>query len=242
MTTKILDIPFSVVTNEEALHIILNFLADNSYKMIFTPNPEVVMQARNNPEFKNILIQGDLIIPDGIGIVMASKLNDTKITERVAGCDLAHNVFDNIKNTDKTVYLFGGAPGVADAAKKRMTSIYPGLKIVGTSSGYFDANREKEIINEINTLRPDLLLVGLGMVKQEKWIFDNRNNLNVKVAMGVGGTIDVMSGKVERAPEIFINFGMEWFYRLMKDPKRISRMGALPKFAVEVIKENKRSY
>lgn len=233
---KILGVPFDDITPEEAVEKVVSYLNNNGKSMIFTPNPEMVMEARNNKEFMEILNSGTMNVPDGIGIVYASKFTSAPIKHRVAGYDLVQGVFDKMKDTGKTVYFFGGAPGIADRAKDIMEDKHKGLKVVGTANGYFDAVKEKEIIAEINELKPDLLLVGIGFPRQEKWIYTHINELNIKAAIGVGGSFDVMSGNVKRAPEFFIKHGLEWFYRLITQPSRLVRMLKLPLFMLVVIK------
>ncbi|MGN1318348.1 MAG: WecB/TagA/CpsF family glycosyltransferase [Lachnospirales bacterium] len=232
---KILGVPFANISPNDAVDKVVGFLNDDKKHMVFTPNPEMVMEACKNTEFMTILNKSSMNVPDGIGIVYASKLTGSPIKERVAGYDMLLSVFDKIKDSDKTVYFFGGAPEIADRAKKAIEERFKGIKIVGTANGYFDSEREKEIINEINTLKPDLLLVGIGFPKQEKWIYDHISSLNIKVGIGVGGSFDGWCGNVPRAPEFFVNHGLEWFYRLMKQPSRIGRMMQLPLFMLKVI-------
>lgn len=234
---KILGVPFNNMSAVEAVEMALVCLESDSKSMIFTPNPEMVMLAQKDAEFMQVLNSSTVNIPDGIGIVYGSKFTSNPIAERVAGYDLVQSVFERIKTTRRTVYFFGGAPGVAEAAKEAMEKKHRGLNIVGVANGYFDEAREKEIIEEINELRPDLLLVGIGFPKQEKWIYNNLNNLNVRLAIGVGGSFDVMSGAVKRAPRIFIRLGLEWFHRLITQPSRFVRMLQLPLFMLEVIKD-----
>ncbi len=232
---NILGVPFANITPEKAVENIIEYLENNEKHAVFTPNPEMVMEACKNPEFMEILNKSSMNIPDGIGIVYASRLTKNPIKQRVAGYDTMLSVFDKIKSKDITVYFFGSAPGIADKAKKAIEEKYPGIKIVGTANGYFDDKREKEIIEEINSLKPDLLLVGIGFPKQEKWITDNLSQLNIKVGVGVGGSFDGWCGNVPRAPEFFVNHGLEWFYRLMKQPSRIGRMMQLPLFMIKVL-------
>ena len=144
-------------------------------------------------------------------------------------------LLEGLPKSGKTAYLFGSAPGVAIEAKNKLEEKFPGINICGTANGFFDEKREREIIDEINALKPDLLLVCLGSPKQEKWISEHKDELDCRLAMGVGGTLDVISGKAKRAPDIFIKLGLEWFYRLIKQPTRIVRMMALPKFLFTVI-------
>lgn len=232
---RILGVPFANITPEKAVDNVVEFLNSNDKHMVFTPNPEMVMEACKNQEFMTILNNSSMNVPDGIGIVYASKLTNSPIKYRVAGYDMMLGVFDKIKDTDKKVYFFGGAPEIADRAKKAIEERFPNINIVGTANGYFDAKREQEIIAEINTLKPDLLLVGIGFPKQEKWIADHIKDLDIKVGVGVGGSFDGWCGNVPRAPEFFVNHGLEWFYRLMKQPSRIGRMMQLPLFMLKVI-------
>lgn len=233
---RILGVPFADITPEEAVEKAVSYLNNNGKSMIFTPNPEMVMEARKNEEFMEILNTSTMNVPDGIGIVYGSKFTSSPIKHRVAGYDLVQDVFDKMKDMGKTAYFFGGAPGIADRAKEAMEAKHKGLKVVGTANGYFDDKREKEIIAEINELKPDLLLVGIGFPKQEKWIYTHIRDLNIKTAVGVGGSFDVMSGNVKRAPKFFINHGLEWFYRLITQPSRFVRMMQLPLFMLVVIK------
>lgn len=233
---SILGVPFNNITHKEAVELVCSYLDGNEKKMIFTPNPEFVMEALNNTEFMKILNEGNLLVPDGIGIIIASKILGKPLKERVAGCDLVHDVFDKIKSRDKTVYLLGGGKNVAETAKLKMEQRYAGLKIVGVHDGYFNENEEKLIIEEINRLKPDLVLVGIGFPKQEKWIYKHKDILQAKAFIGIGGSIDIMSGNVKRAPDIFIKLGLEWFYRLIKQPSRFFRMLRLPLFLLTVFK------
>lgn len=233
---NILGVLFDSVTMHEATEKAKYFLEQNKLHLIFTANPEIAMLAKNNSEFLNIINNGDLIVADGVGIVIGSKIIKQTLPERVAGYDLVQSIFNAIKDTGKTVYFFGAAPGVAKKAAKKMRIKYPGLNIVGVHDGYFSKEEELNILSEINELKPDLLLVGLGAPKQEKWLFEHKDSLNVKLAIGVGGSFDVMSGEIKRAPKIFIKLGLEWFYRLITQPTRIKRMIKLPVFLIEVLK------
>ena len=233
---KILGVPFQNITPGDAEERIVKFLHQSGKAMVFTPNPEMVMAAQKDEEFMKILNESAMNIPDGIGIIYGSKFTNNPIKSRVAGYDCVQGVFELIKDTDKTVYFFGGAPEIAERAKEAMEKKHYGLKIVGVADGYFDAEKEQMIIADINEKKPDLLLVGIGFPKQEKWIYNNIKNLNVKVAIGVGGSFDVMSGNVKRAPKIFIKLGLEWFYRLITQLTRIGRMMVLPLFMLVVIK------
>ena len=235
--TYILGVPFDTFTMKEAVDRVLDFLSDGAQHIICTPNPEIVMEAQEDIQLMEILKSSDLVVPDGIGVVWASRYSEIKIKERVAGYDLTQNIFDKIKDKDYKVYFFGGAPGVANTAAKNMIKKYEGLNIVGVRNGYFNENDEKQILDEIKNSNADILLVGLGAPKQEKWIYNNIRFTGAKICIGVGGSFDVMSGNIKRAPKIFCKLGLEWFYRLITQPTRIKRMMRLPKFAIKVLKE-----
>ncbi len=231
----ILGVKIDNIDMNEAVKNAETFMNEGGFHCIFTPNSEIVMSAYKNDRFKEIINSADMLTPDGIGLVYAAKILKNPLKERVAGFDLVMKLFENISKSGKRVYFFGSAPGVADEAKKKLEEKFEGINICGTANGYFDEKREKEIIEEINFLKPDLLLVCLGSPKQESWITEHRSELDCRLAIGVGGTLDVISGKAKRAPDIFIKLGLEWFYRLLKQPARIGRMMALPKFLFTVI-------
>lgn len=238
--TQILDVPFDALTMAEAMEKVMGFLADGKQHYICTPNPEIVMEAQRDKELMKILREADLVVPDGVGVVWASRYSEILLTERVAGYDLTQNIFSRIAGKDETVYFFGAAPGVAANAARQMKKVYPGLKIVGGHNGYFDAEEEKKIIGDIKRLSPSILLVGLGAPKQEKWIYEHLEEVGAKVAIGVGGCFDVMAGNVKRAPKLFQKLGLEWFYRLITQPTRWRRMLRLPKFVLTVLRKQKK--
>lgn len=235
---SVLGVPFDIITMEQTIEQILTFMQGNECKSVYTPNPEMIMTAREDQEFAEVLQNGDLVIPDGIGVVIASRLGKNPLPERVAGYDTVQNLFQRMKDTSFTVYFLGAAPGIAEEAAQKMKAKYPGLQIVGWHHGYFTKEDEPAILKEINETKPDLLLVGLGFPRQEKWIAVHQKQLPVKVCIGVGGSFDGMSGKVKRAPVFFQKIGLEWFYRLLRQPTRWRRMLQLPVFLWHVAKEN----
>ena len=235
-TVKILGVAISKVTMKEATEKIREFVQSDSFHSIYTPNPEIVMLAKNDPEFHKILEGADLVVPDGIGVVIASKIVKSPLPERVAGYDLVQSTMKEAVKEGYKYYFFGSKPGISEAAAEKMRETYPGIQIVGTRNGYFKPEDEAEIIEEINASSANILLVALGAPKQEKWIEANKHLMpNVRVAIGVGGSLDVMSGNVKRAPKIFQKLGLEWFYRLLKEPTRFKRMLVLPDFLLKVI-------
>lgn len=236
METTILGVNINTYCFNESLEICKGFLEENRPRMIFTPNPEVIIKAFENPDFMNIINSGDLVIPDGIGIVIASKLYKPKIMERVTGYDLSVALLDHIKDTDFTVYFFGSMANVANRAKDNMETQFKGLQVVGCHDGVDFKVKTPEIINDINLKKPDIVFVGLGMINQEIWIYENAKHLNTKILIGLGGVLDHFSGDIKRAPVIYQKLGLEWLYRRFT-LKRKDRQKALNKFVVEVLKE-----
>ena len=218
----------------------MEFLGEDKLHSVFTPNAEIIMAAYRDKEFADILNRSELLTADGIGVVYASRILKKPISERAAGYDIACKVLEKINGSGHKLFLFGGKPGVAEQARDRLLEKYPELNIVGMRNGYFKPEEDAEIVTEINNSGADIAFVCLGAPKQEKWIDAQRNNLNVKVAMGIGGSLDVFAGTAERAPAFFCNHGLEWLYRLYKEPWRIGRMMELPKFAVTVFLKGKR--
>lgn len=228
-TVEILGVNVHRVSLSDAADFLVQKMDEEDPQVcVFTPNAEIIMRAWEDEDFKDVLNQGTLVVPDGIGVVKAAKKLGKPVPERVGGYDLVLSVFDRIRNTDKSVYLFGGKPGVAEEAAKKLT----GIRIAGFHDGYYQS--DQEIIEDIKEKKPDFLLVCLGMKKQEEWILAHKHELNAKVMIGAGGSIDVLAGSVKRAPDFFIKLGLEWLYRLLCQPKRIIRMMALPKFVITV--------
>jgi len=232
-TVNILGVHVNKYTMNEAVQKASEMLETDGVSMIFTPNSEIILYASNNPEFTDVLNSADMVIPDGIGVVYGAKILKNPIKERVAGYDLVCNLFPVMAEKKQSVYLLGAKPGVAEKAAENLLAKHPGLIIAGTHDGYF--KDDEEIIADINKANPDFLMVCLGFPKQENWIYNNRKKLNTKLAIGAGGCLDVFAGTVQRAPEFYCKHGIEWLYRLIKQPSRFVRMLALPKFALKVL-------
>ena len=236
----LLGVRIDNVTMEQAVSKAKDFLTEDRLHMIFTPNPEFIMLAQNDDEFKKILNSSDLNIPDGNGIVWASKKIKEPLPERVAGYDFIHKIFELGQDMDISFFFLGAKPGVAEAAEEKIEQEYVGIRVVGTNDGYFSLEEEKQILEKINADKPDVLLVALGAPKQERFIYKYRNKLNCKIAIGVGGCFDVISGNVKRAPKIFIKLKLEWLYRALTDFKRFKRLVAIPRFMKSVKKDRRR--
>lgn len=232
---RIFGVRIDCVDMEEAFNRFLTLLNRERSAVIYTPNTEMVMMAEKDPEFKEVLNAADLVIPDGIGLIHASRIHHLGLTDRVPGIELMDRILKYCHATRRSIYLFGGKPGTAELAGQKILEKYPNIVIKGIENGYFGPDDEDRIIDAINDAKPDVLFVALGAPKQEKWIAKHRRTLNAHVAMGIGGSLDVYAGNVKRAPVFFQKLGIEWMHRLLKEPSRIGRMMALPKFMIKVI-------
>lgn len=238
---NILGVNIDKCNIETAADKIINMIDDGAKcNYVFTPNSEILMQAYRDPNFRDVLNTASLLTADGIGVVYASKIVGNAIDERCAGFDTACRLMEKMAERGMKLYLFGSKPGVADKAGRIITERYNGINVVGAADGYFDSDKEKKIIADINEKKPNVLFVCLGAPKQEKWIYDHRGELDVNVCLGIGGTLDVIAGTAERAPEFYIKHNIEWLYRLKKNPSRIGRMMDLPKFAFTVLLHGKK--
>lgn len=236
----VLGVKFDNVNMSEAIDRCKKFIKGDKGNLVVTPNPEIVMRAKEDDEFKRIINDAELVIPDGIGIIKAGNILGTPLKERVAGFDLICNLLEEGKDGSISFYFWGSKPGFAEEAKQKMEEKYPNIKILGSHTGYFKDEEEASIIDEIRSLKPDVLLVGTGAPKQEKIINKYKNEGFFKIGIGCGGSIDVLAGEVKRAPKIFIKLHLEWFYRLLKQPSRWKRMLVLPQFIKEVKKSKKK--
>ena len=214
--------------------------------VVHTPNSEIVQLCVEQPEYYPLINSADLIIPDGIGVVLASKILRTPLIKgKVAGCDLGLRVAEYCAENDVSVYFLGGKPGVAELAGQKLAERFPGFRLAGYRDGYFNKSAGEEndaVIEAINASGAKVLYVCLGVPAQEKWIYENKARLtNVKLCLALGGSLDVYAGTVKRAPKVFIKLGLEWFWRLLLQPTRIGRMMKLPKFLIGVIVNGNKS-
>lgn len=221
----------------------MNFAVEKAASLIksggavYTPNPEIIMSAYYDEEYRNVLNGADMVVPDGIGVVIASKLLKKPVKERVAGFDLTCNMLKYAAKENIPVYIYGGKDGVAKAAAEKIKADFH-ADVCGFEHGYHKDDRV--VIEDIKAKKPGILLVCLGAPKQEKWIDKNRELLPPCLMIGAGGSVDVLSGKTKRAPDIFIKLNLEWFYRLICQPTRFVRMLQLPKFIITVLFKGKR--
>ncbi len=236
---EILGVNVNSLTMAEAVETVKNFIEKGERRLIATANAEMIMRATYDVELKTILKAADLVVPDGAGTVWAAGYLGHPMPERVAGYDLSQELMRLAPSKKYKLYFFGSAPGVADLAKAKAEKWYPGIDIVGTRNGFFSAEDEQSIIADIKAKRPDILLVALGVPKQEKWLYAHLDELNVPVSIGVGGSFDVMAGVMKRAPLWMQKAKLEWLYRGLKQPSRIGRLMALPKFVFKVMGSKK---
>lgn len=240
---KIFGLKIHNTTLKETTNLIEEYLKGDTLRVIYTPNTEIVMESKDNDKLKELLNKGDLIIPDGIGLIYGSRIKKKPLTERVTGFDTSMKMLDIAEENGYSIFLLGGEEGVAKTASDNIKKGYPNVKVLGHHHGFFkgshlgllDHEEELAIVNEINNLNPDIIFVGLGFPKQEMWIDANRNRLNGRVIIGNGGVMNILAGNAKRAPEIFQKLGLEWFYRLIKEPSRIKRQMALPKFMFHIL-------
>ena len=229
----VLGVAFDNLTMDEAVETAYAMQKEHRGAYVVTPNPEIVMVCRENPAAAEAVAAADLTIPDGIGVIYGAKILKTPLKEKVPGCDFTLKLLDKMQAEERSVFLFGSKPGIAEQAAENLKAQFPGVRFVGTNDGYF--KDDAPIVEKIRAAAPDLLLVCLGAPKQEIWMHENAEKLNVGLMIGAGGSLDVFAGAVERAPEKWQKAGLEWLYRLLKEPKRIGRMMNLPKFMLKIL-------
>lgn len=206
-------------------------------RTVVTPNGEIAEYAYKNKDFGELLKAADIAIPDGVSIKLAAKRLGTPIKERIPGVELAQELIHRLDKTCGSLYLFGGAEGVAKEAADNILASHPNVNICGIRNGYFDD--DSDIIEEISRNSPDVLFVCLGSPKQETWMLTNKDKLSCGVMLGLGGTLDVIAGRVKRAPLFWRKIGCEWLYRVIKQPSRIKRILKIPRFVLRNKKTKK---
>ncbi|MBP7250269.1 MAG: WecB/TagA/CpsF family glycosyltransferase [Selenomonas sp.] len=230
----ILGVPVDAITMGEAVARIDGFIEKRTPVLVATANAEMLMRATHDGALRRILQGAAMVTPDGAGTVWAAHHLGHAMPERVAGYDMVQELMREAPAKHRRIFFFGSAPGVADKAKKKAEQLYPGIEIVGTRNGFFTAADEPAIIEEIKAAHPDILLAALGVPKQEKWLAKHLSELSVPVAIGVGGTFDVMAGVMKRAPRWMQRAKLEWLFRGMMQPQRAGRLLALPRFVLKV--------
>ena len=234
----VLGVSFDDLTMEEAVEIALGFMQERRACYACTPNPEIVMAAKGDAALRAALSGAELVLADGVGITKAAAMLGTPLKSRVPGIDFASNVISRLAQRGGSVYLLGAKPLVAEAAAEKLTQTYPGIVIAGTNDGYF--TDDAPVIEKINAASPDFLMVCLGSPKQELWMSANAGRLSCGLMAGLGGSLDVLAGNVQRAPETWRRLGLEWLYRVIKEPRRLGRVMKLPAFVLEAAAEGRR--
>ena len=230
----VLGVEFDDLTMDEAVERALGLIEERRAAYACTPNPEIVMAARENASLAAALKDAALVLADGVGITKAAQMLRTPLKGRVPGIDFAQALMARLAERGGSVYLFGAKPGVAGAAAEKLSEAFPGIVIAGTDDGYF--TDDKPIIERINAAAPDFLMVCLGSPKQELWMAERAGKISCGLMAGLGGSLDVLAGNVQRAPETWRKLGLEWLYRVIKEPKRVTRLAKLPLFVIEAAK------
>jgi N-acetylglucosaminyldiphosphoundecaprenol N-acetyl-beta-D-mannosaminyltransferase len=215
-------------------------IANRQTTQVITANPIMLMTALEQPKYMAMMQRAELIVPDGAGLVWAASYIGKPVAEKVAGIDLMHELLALGEVKGWRIYLLGTSPEIIQVTAGKLKERYPKLQLVGVRDGYFEENEDETIVRHIRENSPDILLVGRSAEKQEPWIDQYKEKLGVPVIMGIGGSFDVLSGKLKRAPKLFIRFRLEWFYRLLQEPSRYRRMLLLPKFVVKVIRDKEK--
>jgi N-acetylglucosaminyldiphosphoundecaprenol N-acetyl-beta-D-mannosaminyltransferase len=223
-SVSILGVRIHAVTTAETLAWIEAAVAARLPRQICTANPEFLMAARRDREFFDLLNRADLVVPDGMGLLLAARWLGERLPERVAGSDLIYRIAERAERRGWSVYFLGAGEGVAQRTAQILRSKYPGMKVAGAFGGRPDLDDEQVIVAQVSTARPDVLLVAYGAPAQDKWIARHKARLGVPVSMGVGGAFDFVAGVARRAPPWVQRLGLEWLHRLGRQPWRARRI------------------
>jgi N-acetylglucosaminyldiphosphoundecaprenol N-acetyl-beta-D-mannosaminyltransferase len=237
---NIFGVPISKMNMEQTVSYLTDAIENKLPQHVITANPIMVMSAVEDRDYLAMMRQAELIVPDGTGVVWAANYVGEPVAERVTGFDLVNELMKIGERQEWKVYLLGTSTEIIEAAASKLKAMYPGIQIVGCRNGFFKEDQDAEVIQDIVQAAPDLLLVGRSASTQEPWIAKYKHQLQVPVMMGVGGSFDVLAGKLKRAPVFFQKLRLEWLYRLIQEPWRYKRMLTLPKFAVKVIREKEK--
>ena len=238
MRVDILGVGFDNYTMAELVEKGTEFLCSDGCHYVVTPNPEIVETCRENAEARRAVNGADLVIPDGIGVIYGARILGTPLKERTPGIEFGTHMIEKCARLGKSVFFLGAKPGVAELAAENMKKKFPDLKVAGTHDGYF--KEDAPVVEKVRASGADLRFVCLGAPKQELWMEKYGAQTGAHLMMGLGGSLDVWAGTVQRAPEFYINHNLEWFYRLIKNPSRAGRMMKLPLFLVHVVFGGKR--
>lgn len=232
---SLLGVKIHRVDMDGTLALVRDFVESGKPHIIVTADASSVMCAQRDTEFQYLVNAADLVTPDGFGVIKAASVLGSPLIERVSGVEIAKEMCRMSAEEGFSIYFLGAAPGVAELAAQNLKARFPSLNVAGVHDGYFRPEQDAEIVEQVKASGAQALLVAMGIPRQEKFIYDNLSKLGVCVAMGVGGSFDVFSGKVKRAPMWFQNHGLEWLYRLAKNPSKIKKAACLPRFAALVL-------
>lgn len=228
MKIDVMGLKFDSMTMDEALSRAEALLRGDKAAYVVTPNAEIAYEALHDVQLREMLNGADLMLPDGAGVVLASKLLRTPVKQKVAGVDFAAGLLGILERNGQSLYLLGGKTGIGELAAQKMLEAHPQLRIAGIADGYFQD--EAPVIAKINVSGADALFVCLGAPKQERFMVQHQQELHVHLMAGLGGSLDAFAGTVQRAPAWMIRLNLEWLYRLIREPKRFRRMLRLPKY------------
>ncbi len=239
MRTRILGVAVDRYTMTETLARIEQFVKDGGPHLVITADAAGIVQSSEDAELRAIYDQADLVTPDSVGVLWAAKRQGESLPERVSGVDLVDQICDLSARKGYRLFFLGAAPGVAELAAEKLRLKHPGCNIVGTRNGFFPADSDTLVAQEIAESKPDFLFVAMGIPRQEKFIMATRDIIGASVSMGVGGSFDVFSGKAKRAPKLLQKLKLEWLWRLLLNPKKIAKAKNLPRFVRMVLKERR---
>lgn len=235
MKTEVLGIRYDNVTMPEALDAARVLLQSGTCGYVVTPNAEIAYEALHSETLRAVLNGAQLVLPDGAGVVLASKIVRTPLKQKVAGFDFAMELLSLLAELGLRLFLLGSKPGVAEQAAELLQKKHPTLCICGTADGYFA--QDSDAVQAIRAARADVVYVCLGAPKQEMFMQKNLDDSGAKLMLGLGGTLDVVAGHVKRAPRWMQKLGLEWLYRLLRQPSRFGRMLRLPKYVFAALKK-----
>lgn len=236
VTIPLLKVRVNDVNMRDTLSLCDDFIHSRTPHHIITLDASMCVMAEQDEKLRKIIEDSALITPDSVGILWACKRTGNPLRGRVSGVELVERLCSLSPERGYRLFFFGAAPGVADQAAEKMRLKYPGCEIVGTRNGFFTDKDDNDIVEQIQKAKPDILCVALGIPKQERWISEHIHKLEVPISIGVGGTFDVLSGNVRRAPMWMRKLSLEWLHRLISNPKKIGKVMTLPKFVLLVLR------
>ena len=239
MRIDVLGVGFDNLTMEQAVSRAMALMLQEESHYVVTPNPEIVEACREDPAVMTAVNEAALVLPDGVGIIKAASMLGTPLQEKVPGVEFAAALLEKMAQEGFSLYLLGAKPGVAEQAARNLSERYPGLRIAGVHDGYFQ--EDGPVVQEIAKSGAQCVFVCLGAPKQELWMARNAAATKAKLLCGLGGSLDIFAGTVERAPRFWREHNLEWFYRLCQNPRRLGRMMKLPLFLIHVRQERKRT-